>query len=531
MTSPRPRPGRVAAAALTAAAALAASALGVAIAAPAHAEEAPYDFQASAFPNDADYWLAGAAAGEPQSGYFYANPLLDGDEPVADFRATLSVPGDLGITLTTEDEHCVSDGSALICDYADTTTGAEVEFDLVHDGAISVGQEVEYTISITADEYDTVYISDVWYFSSEDSETPEYDVEATSYTDVEPGAELDPEVAFANYTTDSYQGLYFSFSGDDDFISFAADYSNCGTVEWGEIVCQLPDFTAEPGVVYELDPSTPVTVTLGEDAPGPMTYRAWFSAMPDVYYAEEIEFFDADEEIAFVESDRESVDGWGLMEIDAVEHLYDLAVTDQTVASSTLAIPVGNNGPASAFARQHPGSGEGDFAVSVQLPTGVTIGATDEGMIDGGSYFCAVADEFEWFDEIDPAVYGVERLDVQCWIYDTIAADGAVEIELPVVIADNAKADDGLVVANLDTAGWDFSEFEENWDLSEEDYPVLDADLENNSAKLSVGTGSGSGQLPVTGSALTITLSAAAAALIAGAVLFVLRRRKAAANW
>jgi LPXTG-motif cell wall-anchored protein len=515
-----------------AAAALAAAGLGIGVAAPAaSAEEAPYDFQTGAFP-EAEYWYTdGAHVGVPQPGSFYANPLLEGDETVASFEATLSVPSEYGITLITEDENCTSDGTTIACLYVDTTWGAEVDFDLVADGGIPAGEEIEYTISVTADGYDTEYFSDLWQFETEEDEYIFYDVEASGFTDVEPGTSVTPEIAIANPTDTTFKGTYVTLTADEEFLTVAADYSNCGELEPGYLVCVLPEFSPEPGTVYELDPNTPVTVTLAENAPGPITYRAWFEASP-VGPFDEVDFFDADEELAFVESDRDSVEGWGLIEIESAENLYDLAVSDQVVGSSTLAIPVGNNGPAAAFARQHPGSGEGDFAVSVQLPTGVTIGETDEGVIDGGSYFCAVADAFEWFGEIDPAVYGVERLDVQCWIYDTIAADGAVEIELPVVIADGASAADGLVVAQLDTTGWDFDEFEENWpDLSEEDYPVLDADLENNTAKLSVGDGSGSGQLPVTGSALTAVIGAAAAALVAGAVLFVLRRRKAAANW
>lgn len=531
MTSPRPRPGRVAAAALTAAAALAASALGVAIAAPAYAEEAPYDFQAGAFAEADSWYTGGAHAGEPQAGQFYANPLLEGDETVASFRATLSVMPGSGIILATEDENCVSEGNALICDYVDTNWGAEVGFTLVTDGSIAIGEDVEYTISITADGYDTEYLSDVWNFTSEDEGGwgAEYDVEVTSYTEVEPGTVLDPEFAFANNESDAYEGMYFMAYADEDFLSIAAEYGNCGVNEWGGVLCHLPDFNPEPGVTYEIDPSTPITVTVSEDAPGPIEYHAQFNAVSDAY-GEGIEFFDADEDLAFVESEREVTEDWSVMSIETTEHLYDLAVEDRAVDGESLTIPVENLGPAAAFARRHPGSGEGDFMVSIQLPTGVTIGETDEGVIYGDGYFCAAAEGNDWMSEFDPAVYGVERLDVQCWFYDDLAAGATLSINLPVVVADGAKADDGLVVANLDSTGWDFSEFEENWGLSEADYPVLDADLENNTAKLSVGTG-GSGQLPVTGSALTITVSAAAAALVAGAVLFVLRRRKAAANW
>jgi LPXTG-motif cell wall-anchored protein len=523
---------------LAGAAALAAAAIGIGAAAPAaSAEEAPYEFQVGAS-SEGEYWLAGgAAAGEPQPGYFYANPLFDGDETIADFRATLSVPSEYGIALSTDDENCVADGDALICDYTDTSWGAEVAFDLVHDGAIAVGEEVEYTVSVTADDYDTEYFTDTWTFSNESGgDSPEYEVEATSYTEVEPGAEMTPEVAFSNTSSDSYKGLYFTVGADEEFLSIAAEYGNCGTVEWGYVVCHLPEFTAEPGVVYELDASTPVTVTLSDAAPGPMTYRTWFSAQPDYFYTEEIEFFDADEEIAFVESDRESVEGWGLMEVTTVEHHYDLAVEDQAVAAdaTTLTVPLDNLGPAAAFARYHPGSGEGAFKLSIQLPTGVTVGETDEGALwSEDFYHCSVPAQTEFEERLDPADYGVGRLDVVCWIDVTLDADTALEIEVPIIVADNASADDGLVVANLDTAGWDFSEFEENWPgLSEEDYPVLDADLDNNTAALTLNGSGGGGKLPSTGASLTVTVSAAAAALAAGVVLFVLiRRRKAAADW
>lgn len=519
------------------AAALAAAAIGAGAAAPAaNAEPIPYEIQTGAFP-EAEYWLAGLdAAGQPQSGYFYANPILEGDEAVGAFRAILSVPSDTGITLSTADEHCVSDGTALICDYTDTEWGAEVPFELTTDGAVAVGADVEYTITVIADEYDPLYATDTWHFSAEDEGGwgAEFDVAESAFTDVAPGTVLTPEIVFANNESASYEGVYLIVDAEEQFLDIAAEYGNCGANEWGNVVCHLPDFTAEAGAVYELDPASPITIALTADAPGPMGLSGWASVVTDAYI-EDIEFFDTDDELAFVESDRDTFEGSGHIGITTAAHAYDLAVADQELdaGATVLTIPVQNLGPATAFARFHPGSGEGDFGVSIQLPTGTSLGETQDGAIYGDDYTCVDPAQFGWLDQIDVADYGVERLDVQCWYYSPIAAGAAQEIELPVVVAAGAAAsEDGRIVANLDTTGWDFTEFEENRDLSEADYPVLEADLANNTASLSLGAGSGSGQLPVTGSALTALLASAAAVLVAGVVLFaVLRRRKTAATW
>lgn len=520
------------------AAAAAVAALGIAVAAPAaQADPIPFDVQADAYSN-ADSWYAGGDyAGEVQSGYFYANPLLDGDEPIADFRATLSVPHDLGIELSTEDEHCTSDGDAIICDYVDSYFGAYVEFDLKHDGAIPVGRDVEYTITVIADDYDPHYVYGTWTFAGDDEGGwgTEFDVAHSSYTDVAPGTVLTPDFAFTNNESNSFEGVYLMVYADEGFLDLAAEYSNCGANEWANVICHLPDFTAEAGATYEFDPASPVTVALREDAPGPITYHAWFSVTTDAY-VEDIEFFDADQEFGFVESDRDSVEGWGLVEVESASNPYDLAVNggSSDEFNKVLTLQIDNLGPATAFSRQHPGSGDGSFTVSVQLPTGMTLGETEDGFLDGDSWVCAEIAAVEWFRDLDPAIFGVERLDIQCWYRGTVTTEEPVLINLPITVDPDAPAaEDGLVVAGLDTTGWDFSDFEENWPgLTEDDYPVLDADLSNNTAVLSITAEGGSEPLPVTGSALTAVVASAAGALIAGVIAFVvLRRRKAAANW
>jgi LPXTG-motif cell wall-anchored protein len=452
-----------------------------------------------------------------------------------------------GLTFETENPACIADGSTITCDFVDVYAGADydVDFDVLVGSGINAYDQVEWDLSIEPSGYDAYATSGTWEFLPLDDAEWDYDVNASDFEDVAPGTALTPAIEFANVGEHTYTGVIFSFWADDPYLSTVAEYGNCGMFRDDEIWCALPDLSPAPGEVYELSADTPVTVTLGESAPGPIQYRQGFQVAPldswGRYYLDEIEFFDADQELAFELTDRTGVER-SQMTVTSAVNPFDMTVAEQRIdgeagESTTLPIVLDNLGPADALARAHPGSGEGRFHIAVQLPTGVKVTGVDEyGHIEVDGYYCSDAAANEWMGEIDPAVYQLDRIDVMCWGPDVLLPGEEFRLDLPVAVTGSAASTDGLVSVMESADTWDFTGFEENWGLTEADYPTIDADLDNNVAALTLNAavpgGGGSGQLPSTGVSLTVIASAAAAALAVGAVAFVVvRRRKAAADW
>jgi hypothetical protein len=232
--------------------------------------------------------------------------------------------------------------------------------------------------------------------------------------------------------------------------------------------------------------------------------------------------------LRFERSDRGELEESRVMRVKSSEHRYDLFVSDSNLDAAAagdgvFSIPVGNLGPADAVPTVHPGSGEGWFSFAIQLPSGVQARSEDEyGFIDAAPFYCRDMTAAGWDGGGDATATGVERLDVMCYT-ETVTAGASLTLELPVTVTATAPATDGLVAAKDGAEVWG-----DEWG-----YPVLDADLSNNTAVLALNAADAVGvppKLDRTGTSLTTAAGAAVALLAMGAVLFVLSGRRRAAT-
>lgn len=412
---------------------------------------------------------------------------------------------------------------------------------------VNANEQADWLVTVEPGGYEPSGILGAWTFLAPDDAEWDYSVNASDFEDVAPGDSVTPEIAFANTGEHTFRGVVFGFWNDDPRLSVASQYSNCGIFREQEVMCAFPDLAPAPGEVYELSADTPITVTLGANVPGPMTFRQGFhvSALDSwgQYYLDEVEFFDAEQELVFELTDRTEIERSAQTTIVSAANPFDMTVASQRIdgeagKATTVPVVIENLGPADAFARAHPGSGEGRFRIAIQLPTGVeATGFNEYGYIEIDGTYCDSIEMNEWMGNIDPALFGLERIDVMCGGPDELPVGDEYAFDLPITVTDAKSSTDGLVSVMESADTWDFTDFEENWGLTEADFPTIDGDLENNVAALSLnaavpGGGNGSEQLPTTGVSLTAISGTAAAVLAAGIVVFVLlRRRKAAANW
>ena len=546
MTFPNPRRGAVARASV----ALAAAAFGAGLlASPVHAEEAPYPISASAYPSDSQYFYVGwSEETQRQRAHFYID-LGDSDHLVEgeDVHVVLGLADDLGgLTFETEHPGCFADGAVITCDFTDVETYAidPVEFSVLVPPNVNAHADTEYTISVEPGDYDASRFVGTWQFVPVDEEIEwSYETSVDSFEGVEPGTSVSPDIAFYNSGEATFQDVYLSFWADQWYLDIVADYRNCGVNDYGEVMCVLEDLAPAPGEVYELAADTPLTVTLDEMAPGPMAYHTSFHIHPvdfwGQHYIDQIDFPDSGAELRFERSEREPFEESSQLEVVSAANPYDVAVDDRNleaeVGDATLAIEIRNDGPADALSRSHPGSGEGRFTVTIQLPSGVELDGVDEyGYIETNGYYCTIG-EVEWIAGLDPADYLVERIDVQCGGPDTLPAGESVTLDLPVTVTDATASADGLVSVQEAATTWADEDLA-YWDLTTEDFPVIDGDLGNNVAAIGLNSsdladGGESPKLPTTGVPLTVVFGTAAAVLVAGAVLSALLRRRKAAEW
>ncbi|MCC3762674.1 hypothetical protein K3N28_06275 [Glycomyces sp. TRM65418] len=531
--------------ALRAGAVLAATAFGTAVALPAQAQS-EFELDGYAFPVEDTFYTGWTEETRSQAGQFYASAYGDDETELGNVHVVFGLSDDLGgLALETSDEHCTAEGITITCDFTDVTTYMDtvwVDFNLLVSETVHAYDTVDWSVSVqpTSAEAPAVF-GGTWEFSPTEDDYAQYLVSGSTHEGVVPGSSLTPDVAFMKANEGTYNDVYFYISDGNPLLQTAAEYSNCGLVEWGGVMCVLEGLAPEPGVVYELSADTPLTVTLDANAPGPFEYNAWYSVEAfDMWNRDEIDsldYFDADTELVFEATDRAAIED-NPVTVVSTENPYNLAITanDIDVAKGETAvvdITVENSGPADAVAQPHPGSGEGSFLYAIQLPAGVETDAElqENGYFTtAGDNHCTVAAENEWLAETDPALYRLERLDVVCSIWGDIESGATLTLDLPVKVTGDPGAEGTAVV--LESAELWTDEELAYWDLTTEDFPILDGDLDDNSGSFSLKGGNGSGQLPVTGMPLAVIGSAAVVALAAGAVVFVLmRRRKAAAEW
>lgn len=339
-------------------------------------------------------------------------------------------------------------------------------------------------------------------------------------TDVEPGATVEvwPEFLQEDPIFDGAAALIAEFDHSTYYGAAAlADYDNCYRDDYS-VTCFITDFPDAVGSVFT--PSVPVTYEVTETAPGPTdicvcSYSVqpvnaedyaywkgefnWDPASDNLFGLREVE----EPESEFGDEDR------GSISLVTTANPFDLSVADANAKGAkgdevVLTVPVGNAGPADAYAFLDNAS----YVVAGTLPEGLElISASDS---DEDPWTCQTGEGLNPdLPDIDPA-----GLDFVCY-FSSLAEGQKLDLQFTVTITDaDAKGKGTLVVAALDQDG----------------YPgVADADARNDKADITV-NGNGSGQLPRTGASLGTIIGAAALVLVAGVVLMVVtaRRRKAA---
>ncbi|MEU5875469.1 LPXTG cell wall anchor domain-containing protein [Glycomyces sp. NPDC047369] len=471
-----------------------------------------------------------------------------------DLHVTLEILDDLGaLALETDAPGCTADGTELECDFTDVSSEMDISVpvDLIVPPSVVPYSHTETKIAMYADHWDPVTFYSYWQFVPPAGYEADYAVEVESFQGIEPGGSVQPAVAFENRGAAAFQDLFFLMESGYG-LETHAEYSNCGEYGTGAI-CLLDDIAVEPGAVYELSPDTPVTGVLDTDLPGPKEYVSRFSVLvPGQHFidVEDIDFFDAEEELRFEPSERGGVPRTPGLVIEMAEHPYDLTMDAGPLAGATgdevgLELTVSSLGPADAVAYK-PGYG---FAMAVQLPTGVTWAETDEdgtlwSFEEGNYVICVDAAKRPDIAAFDPALYRVERIDGFCWLRintnrTSLLVGETATVVLPAVVTGTADADDGLAAV-----------VERH---SDEPVPDLDGDPDSNIATISLDveetpggtpsedpsasgdptgrpTGDASGKLPKTGASQTAVLAGAAALVIAGAVLTAAARRRRTAE-
>jgi hypothetical protein len=530
--------------AVRAAASTAAAAFALAIGAPAPAqaqEPAELGFDADARAADSGNFLGGLAEETAQAGAVFVGAWAGQPTAIDRLRVTLAIDEDFdGLALATDQEECTASGTTLTCDFTDVTTvfSAWAAFDLVTAPDVAVDEVAEYDLTVQADDRDPVAFPGRWHFVPGGGEPSEFEVYVPDIAVLEPGASAHPPVTFQYHGDDAPEDLLFHVSGPmyylwKDYIETTMPYSNCGT-SGGDVVCVLEGLAPQTGDVFELSPDTPVFMTPDENAPGPMPYSHQFHVEPvdernqDV--VDGIDYFDADTALVFEPSDAEGVPFKFGMMLTSGANPFDLEMADHEIRAgagdeAVVDLTFTNIGTADALI--HPTPQDVDvfepFMIAVQLPSGaeVTQGDPETGFFSTPNrHQCQNIAIADWVVEDGSERYGVERLDVLCWSLSELPIGESLTVELPVEVTSDAPSRDGLAVAIEPSVFWG-EEFLNQYGLSKSDFPVVETDLENNTAVLGLNPAG----LPDTGTSLTPIGVAGALVLAAGAACFVLTRR------
>jgi LPXTG-motif cell wall-anchored protein len=358
---------------------------------------------------------------------------------------------------------------------------------------------------------------------------------ATEHAGVEPGSSVDVRPSFLQ--EDALPAdtaaiiLQFGHSTLGDVARAVADYDNC--FSRGDFVtCAVTEFPDEVGTYFE--PSGPIVYEVGEDAPGPVDvceclYKGYAADAESLanHLGDHTWDPDSDRLLGLREGEdpgTEQVDaGSGRIAIATTANPVDLSVGEVDVTGakgteSTIEIEVANGGPAVALPYS---KAMGAYAVLGSLPTGLTLVSIDapdwiyeEPVVE---WICLERSYWEeYLPELTPGE--LEALDFACFFAE-LGVGEKRSVSMTVRIAESASASDGkLEVVSLGYDG---------------DPGVGDADPSNNTAEFSVKV-TGAGQLPATGTSLTMVTIIAGLVLAAGGLLLVLtsrlRRTSAAAN-
>lgn len=435
----------------------------------------------------------------------------------------------------TDDGACELGGTPpqwVNCTAADADAAIDFAFDYKAGAAMPSGT-YDFALLIGIDEVNLEPIRGTVEVDGDDDNGEEdlpYLHGSVEYNDVKAGddvavaADFLQDAPLADDTTAVVVTAYPADYIPEGLVRPTAGYDNCVGGDGDPVSCVITDFDDLPGTVFGF--ADPITYEVSGTAPGPIDVcRCHYSV--ETVNDDQLEdrfggvFWDEGSDNLFglrvvTEPESEFDNSYeGGIGITTVANSFNLAVTDANAkgakgAQVQLTVPVKNLGPADASSFF---DGPGSYGIIGSLPKGLELVKIDS---DGDDLNCFEPDDMMVKDSFPQS--DLKNTDFVCLFY-SLDAGKSFDFKFTVKITDaNANAKGTLEVAAIDNDG----------------YPgVADADRKNNKADITVnGSGNGSGQLPKTGTSLTMIIGAAALILVVGVVLFVLssRRRRADAE-
>jgi hypothetical protein len=324
---------------------------------------------------------------------------------------------------------------------------------------------------------------------------------------LKPGQSAPVPVAVKNEGDASADGTVLII-GAMPYIETPNPYSNCERFEDFEALYCFFDSPLPPGEVFTIDPSTPLTVTVAADAPGPYDYSAFVGVGPVSSVEEDFAAKVAKKKgpelklvplVSAAAEELNDFDNFTDFEVTVPRTVADSAAVGATIAGAvgdtrTIEVGIRNNGPADTLMA----SQEWALSAYVVLPEDVEPLKVDDNCVPTGDN----GPEWESFGKVDGSDYvcypaGPVDKGATTGFAFTVKITGSRDNEGAIYVDGGAQDDnDSNTVASI---------------------PL----------KVSGGTGGGDGgSLPITGAPAAMIAGGGALLLIGGAAAFVVARRR-----
>ena len=392
---------------------------------------------------------------------------------------------------------CKVEGTSVVCDVADITDWTVLPLHIEPKADAKAGQKGTLTATVTADnlEHPATDSKTVTVSSGVDLVATEWHLD-DSGNNVKPKDKITTPVGVRNVGNLAAKGLQFTFRFSHGLVP--AQYSDCTYAVdryATTVVCDVPDFTLEPG--FEIT-GIDIDSTVAADGYGNVTASYLAEAddvasdLPQALAAKAKKGTGGTTLASKIVSgkaakptDVDDRDNFGGTSYD-IKNTLDLAAIGGHASGSvgdTVKVTVGakNNGPASGNTNRS--GGEPFVILELRLPEGTELASVPEN--------CGVDSE--------------DSSKVQCYSADTLYVGESFLVELPLKITKVTPNAAGLV-----------SYFHKESDL----------DPSNDTADIVINPAESGPSLPVTGVQAGLIAATGAALLVGGFVLFTVARRK-----
>ncbi|WP_169732392.1 LPXTG cell wall anchor domain-containing protein [Haloglycomyces albus] len=449
-------------------------------------------------------------------------------------------PESFAVTEPAGSDECIEADNSLSCAYNAAAADPTLYFEVEASEDLEPGS-YPYTATVQWGEHTLLNETETFNVSASDSgestrpfihgEFENTDVQAGETVNVETPFRLDGTVPQGPNVVAIRAGAPFSPVGMNfEGASPVADYDNCkyseeNHVGTSSVVCYVPDVDWTQGATYSIDDETPLSYEIADNALGSPWNVCACSFSTSFIDQETVDNLTVDlegdnqleikETDISVNGDHYDADWYGLLRLTVSDNPYDLEVSPVNIEGDKgdtvdVTIPVTNNGPAKAIGT---GATVYQYRLPVQLPSGVEVDEFNNDRQSGN--FC----ESDFGQSIEND-YGLEEYDLMCF-FSEVEVGGTAEVEFSVTISDAESTTDGAFFAINANSPVSDSGYEDNYDNNSAVIGLNSPDVVKN-----VDENNSDNDLPVTGSALTYGIIGGAAALLAGAVLFFVARRR-----